>query len=257
MLAANSPSVMHSLVGDGGRADIRIGPWRRRLRKVVECNPRGTGSLRDRLRKLVILVEDLELIKPAYDGRFETVSLWRRGPNKRLWVDEVIDWNESEARRTSQPGGLHGGGPTLRKLLEFGMEDRLWLLFGVLVLVIVPSALAGATSYNTPRTGLSCRSLNHLAYLCAQILQMVLWGWDTHLHYVSRDKLQKYICWIIQFVVGAITIFISIGGTLMQIIGVYRNCLCSVSLLPTSQTSECLRLTHVDSRLGLGLSHGH
>ncbi|KAK7745755.1 beta-glucosidase [Diatrype stigma] len=245
MLAANSPSILHSLVGDGGRAEAHTGPWRRRLRKVVKCTPRGTGSFQDRLRNLVKGVEDLELIKPAYDGRFETVSLWRRGPNKRLWVNEVIDWHESEARRASQTGVPRDGSPTLRKLLEFGVEDRLWLFFGVLVLVIVPSALAGATSWNTPRTGLSCRSLNHLAYLCAQILQMALWGWDTHLHYGSRDKLQKSVCWMVQFVVGAITVFISIGGTLMQIIGVYRNCLCSVSRLPLCETSECLQLTHM------------
>lgn len=160
----------------------------------------------------------------------------QRGPNKRLWVDEVINWHESEARRATQRSGSRNselttaGTPPLKKLLEFGVEDRLWLLLGVLILVIVPSALAGATSWNTPRTGLSCRSLNHLAYLCAQILQMALWGWDTHLHYGSIDKLQKSACWSIQFVVGTITVFISIGGTLMQLIGVYRNCLCSVSL---------------------------
>lgn len=269
MLAASSPSILHGLVSDESTIGTPTGPWRRRLSKVVACNPstsanRDMRSPRHMLRTLINRVADLELLKPEFDGRFETVSLWRRGPNKRLWVNEVITWHESEARRARQRRDSRSnstqwaniaGTPPLRELLKFGLEDRLWLLLAVLILVVVPSALAGATSWNTPRTGLSCRSLNHLAYLCAQILQMILWVWDTRLHYGSTDRLQKSACWSVQFVVGTITVFISIGGTLMKIIGVYRNCLCSVrAFLPI--IPSCSPLTQADSRLGLGSANG-
>jgi len=68
-----------------------------------------------------------------------------------------------------------------------------------------------------------------------QILQMMLWiYWSRTV--VDHDnktettgaRFRNGACLILRALLGAAAAFIGIGGTLMQLIGVYRNCLCKI-----------------------------
>lgn len=66
---------------------------------------------------------------------------------------------------------------------------------------------------------------------------MVLWSLAARLRvkYGTRwskaTPIAKRFCWYGQVFVGFFAILAAVGGTLLQLLGVYRNCLCQVSFL--------------------------
>jgi hypothetical protein len=52
---------------------------------------------------------------------------------------------------------------------------------------------------------------------------------EENVQYVRRFKMKQGAWMALKVFVGSIAAFVSIGGTFMQIIGVYRNCLCKIS----------------------------
>ena len=171
-----------------------------------------------------------------YDSRYHPASLWHRGRSKRIWVLRTIHHNPSEREH-------------LEKGLAIGIKDWATVIACAGVLIGTPSILALLTSYFTPQVGLSCRSGTFLLYLLCQIWLIMLWIWDIESTYlddqgvphtpVTRSVLtglpnstlwQAYL-WKSQTLVAcSISVFTGIGGTLMQIIGVFRNCLCNINV---------------------------
>jgi hypothetical protein len=102
------------------------------------------------------------------------------------------------------------------------------------------------TSYFTPNIGVSCRSLTFLVYFFTQFLQLALWVWVLKsssiclggvLHSPMRwtkgtkgNALRCMTWWSLATVFGVASILTSIGGTIMQLLGVYRNCLCALPI---------------------------
>lgn len=88
----------------------------------------------------------------------------------------------------------------------------------------------------TPQIGLSCRSGNFLLYACAQSLLLLIWFLDFYLGQMNvvdksrRHQFLRAFHWIFMVVGLAAAIFPAIGVTLMQIIGVYHNCLCRTNI---------------------------
>ena len=114
-------------------------------------------------------------------------------------------------------------------------------------LVIIPSVLAFLTSYHTPKIGMSCRSMTFLLYMLSQLWLIVLWVRNIESSSLNdkgvpetpvtrslwarnpRSANWRAYLWYPQTLIAcSISIFTGIGGTLMQIIGVFRNCLCAI-----------------------------
>ncbi|KAI2619259.1 hypothetical protein GGR54DRAFT_136196 [Hypoxylon sp. NC1633] len=227
MLASNSPSALDGIVYDGGStaSDDDYDPsfWKQQLRKFKTY--KWIGFL---LRQL----EGYNPIETAFEGRFRTVKLWKRGLNKREWVHEAISeyaaaWSSRQNRNEIEPGEL-------RRRLALSPRDCFYVLVGALFAVLAPCVLAFLTSYNTPQAGLSCRSLTYLVYAISQVCEMALWTCAAQLQiqYGTRwsdaSPVAKRVCWWGQVFVGFFAIFAAVGGTLMQLLGVYRSCACKV-----------------------------
>ncbi|KAK7908429.1 hypothetical protein PG985_015732 [Apiospora marii] len=259
MLASNSSSVLQGIVYDGGGS--RAGPAR--------PAPGFWGDIKTRLKKRSLVrrmlhsLNGYELIEHTYEGRFQTVTLWNRGLNKRRWVNEAIkDYAKEHAVTTapsplppiasiSQPGEEQGGAfsnescrPSSANAitpdeLRLGLRLRfgdLWNVFwGTAFLLLVPSALAFLTSYNTPRKVLSCRTITYLLYASSQVCAVGLWAWEARLkvRYGARwsetPTREKALNWWSQALVGFVGVFAAVGGTLMQLLGPYRACGCRIA----------------------------
>ncbi|KAI5926634.1 hypothetical protein F4810DRAFT_479177 [Camillea tinctor] len=241
MLAANSPSALEGIVYDGGssaRPD-RYDPsfWKQKLQKA-----KTYGILGPIIKKL----EGYNPVETAFEGRFKTEKLWKRGLNKRLWVQEAISEYaasgcapgpvSSSSLASSSYAGQRTNVSTeaLRASLTLDALDCAYVFACAQFLLLAPCALAFLTSFNTPRAGLSCRSLTYLVYAISQVCEMGLWAWEARLktRYGARwsetQPVAKRICWWGQVFVGFVAIFAAVGGTMMQLLGVYRSCACKV-----------------------------
>ncbi|KAI0889622.1 uncharacterized protein GGS22DRAFT_1858 [Annulohypoxylon maeteangense] len=226
MLASNSPSTLDGIVYDGGitapKDEYAEGIWKQYLKKAK--NYSGIGFM-------IRQIEGYNPVETAFEGRFRTVKLWKRGLNKREWVQEAIgEYIASSAYRRDnriQPDDL-------RKSLTLNPQDCLYVFISALFAVLVPCVLAFLTSYNTPQAGLSCRSMTYLVYAISQVCEMALWTCAARLRirYGTRwsetNPTVKRVCWWGQVFVGFFSIFAAVGGTSMQLLGVYRSCACKV-----------------------------
>ncbi|KAI0378006.1 hypothetical protein F5Y04DRAFT_291469 [Hypomontagnella monticulosa] len=226
MLASNSPCALDGIVYDGGttapKDEYEQSFWKQQLEKAKTY--RGIGFV---VRQLT----GYNPIETSFEGRFRTVKLWKRGLNKREWVQEAI----SEYIPFSAYQGNNKISPNeLRKRLTLDRIDCLYVFVGALFAVLVPGCLAFLTSYNTPQAGLSCRSLTYVVYAISQVCEMALWTCAARLkiRYGTRwsetNPIAKRICWWGQVFVGFFAIFAAVGGTTMQLLGVYRSCACKV-----------------------------
>ncbi|KAI0135030.1 hypothetical protein F4814DRAFT_443858 [Daldinia grandis] len=226
MLASNSPSTLDGIVYDGGIEtpidNYEPSSWARHLKKIKSY--KGISFVIER-------IEGYNPIETAFEGRFRTVKLWKRGLNKREWVQEAIN----EYALSSEYRSGDGASPDeLRKALMMNYQDCLYVLAGALFAVLAPCCLAFLTSYNTPQSGLSCRSLTYLVYAISQVCEMALWTCAARLRirygtqWSETNPIAKRICWWGQVFVGFFAIFAAVGGTTMQLVGVYRSCACKV-----------------------------
>ena len=172
----------------------------------------------------------------VYDSRYHPAWIWDRGRSKKIW-----------ALRCCHQGGRAPEG--FRQVLNVGVGGWATIVAFAGLLIVVPSVLAFLTAYHTPKVGMSCRSFTFLLYMLCQLWLIMLWVWNiesTRLDEYGRPDTpvtrlvgtrrynstnwQAYI-WYSQISIACGTsFFTSIGGTLIQVIGVFRNCLCSISM---------------------------
>jgi hypothetical protein len=171
----------------------------------------------------------------AYPSRYKTEWMWFRGRSKYLWVKKALD---SHNRKTGLPG--------LSIAATFSVFDWTMVSFFTLILIAVPVLLAFLISYFTPNVGVSCRSLTFMVYFLTQFLQLVLWVWvlktstictggilHSPMRWTKNTKCNAIRCsiwWTLATIFGIASILTSIGGTVMQLLGVYRNCLCALPI---------------------------
>ncbi|KAI0173358.1 hypothetical protein GGR52DRAFT_580038 [Hypoxylon sp. FL1284] len=240
MLASNSPSTLDGIVYDGGitgpKDHYTPGFWAQRLERAKSY--RGLGFV---LRQLA----GYNPIERAFEGRFRTVKLWKRGLNKREWVQEAVGEYAASTRGSGTATTRGSGTATTispdaaRRAVTLSPRDCLYVLVGALFAVLAPCCLAFLTSYNTPQAGLSCRSLTYLVYAISQVLEIVLWSCAARVRIRSAASRWPLVprrgavtaiavCRWGQVFVGFFAIFAAVGGTLMQLLGVYRSCACKV-----------------------------
>jgi len=188
------------------------------------------------------------VVERAYDTNFNTVSLWSRGVNKLRWYYRVHFEMSKGDRLLWQAADAVSD---LRELkTKMTIKNGNWamiILFSVFI-VSAPSLLALFTSYFTPRVGLSCRSMTFMMYLIAQLLQMTAWLVGTFYimeRDIRRNNDQAYqsswprvLWWTIVVLISACAVFSGVGGTLMQLIGVYNNCKCKMPVWYWGNTED-------------------
>jgi hypothetical protein len=181
----------------------------------------------------------------AYETQFQPVTLWSRGMNKRRWI----------RRFAAQDGGPDAISSETIRIFEDRMRISplgwLWKIVAPAVfLIIVPAVVGGIVTYETPPRGFACRSVSFVMYACAQLLLILLaalqnalddgkecsWQWRTPAS--SNDPRPQWLYNKAKFLfTGRSFMWLSaplwfasmlaaIGGTTMQITGVYRNCFC-------------------------------
>jgi hypothetical protein len=167
--------------------------------------------------------------QPFYETAYTPVWMLERGRNKQKWIDKLAQRGE----------GIDGFN---QKRRAFHLDFFDWVEVGLItiVLVVLPFVLAFLTSFYTPRVGLSCRTFTFLLYFLFQLCYSRLWLYDFfHSQHLRRDvntagrQLPNHARTISNSLLGFIAFgsgFTAVIGTLFQIIGVYRNCLCAVPM---------------------------
>jgi hypothetical protein len=200
--------------------------------------------------------------------------MWFRGRSKQKWIDKLIRSyrvtnglviSQDRQRTIEKREGLSETQRVdldieeLRVMTRVGVSGWTKIIFLTLFLVLLPCMLAFAISFNTPRTGISCRSFTFLIYGVIQILQVALFVWSyisysrnnsttgklssTQTSPIQRPLSSRfsfldsqvgrgwgYVWYILVTIFASGAGFVAIGGTMMQLIGVYRNCLCSLPM---------------------------
>jgi hypothetical protein len=213
----------------------------------------------------------------VYESRYKTEWLWFRGRSKYIWLqrafllDETETASKIESELTSKSPIKQTARPTsqltkLQPAINFTILDWAQMLLITTAIIFAPFILAFLTSFYTPTVGLSCRSLTFLTYFLAQLGLVALWVWvlstttvcptsgaiSSPLHRCS-PSLPALLSWLAYWVLTtcfiATSIFAAIGGTIMQLLGVYSNCLCA---LPAKYWSVRYETGNANSFVSLG-----
>lgn len=198
-------------------------------------------------------IESLTGWSKSYDTIFQPVQMWHRGSNKMKWLRGSQEWQHYEQ------------GQVIRK--HAGVLKWYWLCIPAGVLVTLPSIGGAVVAYATPPVGFGCRSLSFICYAACQFILTVkatieldsepgsLWPflrsfaapwswfcfviqkiwWIVSLVYRACPKwghgIRDFIFITLPLLVVPIvgSLFAGIGGTMMQVIGVFRTCLCYIN----------------------------
>ncbi|KIW16715.1 hypothetical protein PV08_03904 [Exophiala spinifera] len=226
VLATNNPSTSSVLSGRGNpRIAIRRATTTQNLAGQL---PPGLWT---RIR-----TGDLPFLVDMYDNRYQPVTMWSRGNNKEEWV------RNSAAYRVQLRDN---------RRLMVGWMAKISILFVTAVLINLPLIAGAVVAWRTPPVGWGCRSLSFICYAGVQLLVTMLF---IVLHKVPTPNevvrgagpakgLKRYLgagwylikvfwCGMAYAVFGVsllLSLFVALGGTLMQVVGIYRNCFCYVN----------------------------
>ncbi|RMZ77291.1 hypothetical protein DV737_g4463, partial [Chaetothyriales sp. CBS 132003] len=172
-------------------------------------------------------------VSPVYETAFQPVPMRLRGRNKLKWLTQTEAWQQS---------------PEFRH--DIAMFKWPWLFPATVLLILFPSITGAIVAYATPPRGFSCRCLSFITYSGFQFCLIVHAIWHIHvespglwrwLQAVQRRPLQglhalwnvaaiviQPVGWLIYTVLLIGSLFTGVGGTLMQLLGVYRTCFCYI-----------------------------
>ena len=163
-----------------------------------------------------------------YTSTFRPTWLWDRAYTFRKWA-------------TPGAEGLQLGSIVKAKIHSRGLRVIAALL--AVFFMALPCVLACFIAYYTPTVGFSCRAVTILVYSLSQLILILGWLYHSdplsHPHAYSSSSvagkihnsiLKKLIYAFLGFIALLGGAFPAIGGTIMQLVGVYRNCLCNAGL---------------------------
>lgn len=123
-----------------------------------------------------------------------------------------------------------------RKQLEFTTWGWFFKIFiPTMSLIVLPPATGGVVAYFTPPRGLGCRSLSFIVYAGCQIIvtliALISNAVDDGEEDRSKDSRAKRLFTGRHFIALSVvfwffSLLAAVGGATMQVIGVYRNCVC-------------------------------
>ncbi|PSS02151.1 hypothetical protein BD289DRAFT_271422 [Coniella lustricola] len=247
LLASNDPSTLQGLVGKRSMIDTPSS-----LNNFQRTRPNQKRPYFKRTVDWLVRT----VTKDAYVSTYKPVALWRRGPNKQRWMLQAI----RVIRESDEcPQNII---EDMERSLNFQAKDWIFAISLTTFLLSIPYTLAFTTSFLTPKKGLSCRSLTHTVFMATQVMQIIIWSFETHRKISNKSNLTRGnppqrsqnsgMCWsqvvtrtsdhavrflvqllkvlpsLIKWLSRLVAVFAAIGGTLMQIMGVYQNCYCNV-----------------------------
>lgn len=201
----------------------------------------------------------------AYKSRYRPKWLWERGRSKQEWIDRVVSTYQFRAPRVGHDAQeIDDDMKDLRESTTMTISSWSIILGLTGLLMGVPFILAFVVSFYTPQVGLSCRSLTFLVYAITQFCQVILWMWaysgppakGNYFTFFQRDgfldrsgfynpssiksiyeagsfwslrSLWTIIWYNLALLFGLGGVVTSIGGTMMQLMGVYSAPKCSVN----------------------------
>jgi hypothetical protein len=222
LLASNNPSTLRAVLGDDFDGNGQLDP-----------------SYRNPLLKSL-----LQWFPLVYPKTFKSAWLWSRGHEKRKWIARI-------------PGFVD-------RITIAWWEYNLIGLAAIL-LILIPSILGLIVAYQTPQIGLSCRSVGILIYTCSQTTLIIYFVLKSqNISYLPAERGKKiqtqtrrkwenirqwtpgdifHQLWQLFFgFAAAVAIFVSTAGTLLEIMGVYRNCLCLANVGSWPNPNSPIRL---------------
>lgn len=184
----------------------------------------------------------LDIYGPFYESDYQPVWMWERGRSKRNWIRRVM--MEAPLGEQFVDVAKSPEEPREPYYFKFDIIDWISLVIAGLALTGTPFVLALLTSYYTPTVGLSCRSLTFVLYYSFQVWLSIIWFLDFRKK--TRHSFFAKVAWrpgssektiTLPSIYGILTAFglagstfTAIAGTFMQILGVYRNCLCTIPM---------------------------
>ena len=213
LLASNNPSTAAAIVS---------------LRKIKLSLKERLGFAEKRVEmedRIQARLEAYSRLSLAYRARYEPVWMWDRGRNKIDWLRRTTAWEKL----------------WFRERIEMTIHSWICLALVAYSLILFPCALAFWIEYNTPPVGPGCRSLTILSYACAQSTFVVLSAWshfkashedDYWMSHPWLNRLRRKWVGIAVAIVyllpsWVVAVFTTFAGTLMQITGIFQNCICS------------------------------
>lgn len=185
----------------------------------------------------------------VYKTAFQPVSMWWRGSNKKAWLASIkasVGDVEQESMVTQIRADVH-----------IGFCGYLILVYvPTLVLISLPPAAGAFVAWKTPPVGWGCRSLTLVVYAACQLLMVSLqelrayhnvhgrvFSWTRTTKSSSRERMASHLVrvlcigesayhgslLILYLLLCVVSVFTALGGTIMQISGVYGNCFCYVN----------------------------
>jgi hypothetical protein len=153
-----------------------------------------------------------------HDSPFRTIWIWKRARVMQEWTRKnMVDGFIADKVESSVP-----------RIMSACLAS---------FLVTIPCAGAYSISYYTPQVGLGCRSAIQLIYGISQLVLIVAWWlyYSSHHRITQKEKNQRFSFTSASvYAVTSVTLFAalfsSIGGTIMQLVGVFKNCICKASL---------------------------
>jgi hypothetical protein len=210
LLASNNHSTLRSVLGNDFPEDIQ-----HELQPDKQAQSASKKAL-------------LQWFPLSYSKTFPSAWLWNRGHTKRQWISRV---------------------PEFCDVIIVSSFEYFLIGIAAFFLIIIPSILGLIVAYQTPEIGFSCRSIVILLYTCSQVVLVVYYAfhsyWISHgtvdddeeIKYHQHGKFRKwFLCSQSAFVhhtlhtlfvaVLMISIITCVAGTLLEVMGVFRNCLC-------------------------------
>ena len=213
LLASNNPSTAAAMVS---------------LRKIKLSLQERLGFAEKRIEmedRIQARLEAYSRLSLAYRARYEPVWMWNRGKSKFEWLRRTKAWEKH----------------WFRERIEMTIPTWIFLALVAYSLILFPSALAFWIEYNTPPAGPGCRSMTILSWACAQSTFVILSAWShfkashENEYWLSHSWLNRLrrkwagvvIATIFLLPAWIVAVFTTFAGTLMQITGIYQNCICS------------------------------
>ncbi|KAL3427639.1 hypothetical protein PVAG01_01148 [Phlyctema vagabunda] len=194
LLAANNPSTSSGIVGSEHAAMGR------------SRNPGG-----DRAPAREGWAQLLGWSK-TYDTNFQPVSIWSRGANKMNWIQDTDAWKNT---KTSV---------AFKESMRFSFLSWFSIFTLAFLLIVIPPASGGVVAWATPPRGIACRSLSFITYGGSQLFTTFLATLQAARPENNWLKGPRFL--LISAPFWFFSLVAAIGGTVMQISGVYRNCIC-------------------------------
>lgn len=92
-------------------------------------------------------------------------------------------------------------------------------------------------SYTTPKVSLGCRSMNHILYASVALANALIRVLKDSLEQSGHTKSYNSVSAIYHFLVWLNGVVILVGGSTLQITGVFNNCYCKAGIVDRGPNS--------------------